>query len=199
MKFQKSKLLLVVCLVFVLMSSMLVGCGSSDSSTSSPDSSVATPTGPVTPAAGTKAFESTEYGITFNYPESWGELEKGEGMVAGYAAKVTDQKDFFTFNILPTEEKIDWDTYGKSMEDQLKSQDSIKDIKILSNKNVNISGYKGIKLEYTGEVSGMKVKSYSLIIGKDKKSFGFTVVGAETAFDKYSSDMDNLLKTIYIK
>lgn len=198
MKFQKSKLLLVACLVFVLMSSMLVGCGSSDSSTGS-DSSVAAPTGPVTPAAGTKAFESTKYGITFNYPESWGELETSEGMVAGYVAKITDQKDFFSFNILPAEEKIDWDTYGKSMEDQLKSQDSIKDIKISSNKSVNISGYKGIKLEYTGEVSGMKVKSYSLIVGNDKKSFGFTVVGAETAFDKYASDMDNLLKTIYIK
>ncbi len=199
MKFQKSKLLLVVCLVFVLMSSMLVGCGSSGSSTSSPDSSVATPTGPVTPAAGTKAFESTEYGITFNYPESW-KLEKGtDSILCMYTTDATEKKDFYTFNVVANEssEKVDVSGLGKQMEEQYKNQ--LQNFKVSSNKDTKVSGCDGVRMEYTGEMSGLKMKCLTLAFAKDKKAFVVTVFGSETGYDKNASALESLLKTVYVK
>ncbi len=196
MKFQKSKLLLVVCLVVVFMSVMLTGCGSSDSSSASSDSS--SDSSAAAPAAGTKAFEDAKSGIKFNYPEGW-KLEESsvEGMIAAYANQ--DPTNLFTFNLITSKNEAngDFSAYGKQMEEALKSQ--LDNGKILSNKSVKVAGCDGVKIEYTGEISGLKMKNSTLIFGKDKNMFVLTVAGTESGYDKNAADMKNLEKSISLK
>lgn len=191
MKFQKKKFLLGLCILFSFMCIMFTGCGSSSTS-----SSEGTPVPP--PSTETKTFENAKEGIKFNYPANW-EVKSDKKMIASYTSKASKEKDLYSFNIIVSEvkEKIDWNTYGKQMEKDLGKQ--LKDAKVLSDTNVKVAGYDGVKLEYTSKVYDVKMKNFFLVFGKGSKLYVLTAGGSETAYEKNASAMDSLVKSISLK
>ncbi len=190
MKFHKKKLFLVICLAFTFISLTLTGCGSSSKS-SSEGTTVSVPP----PSAETKIFEDIKQGIKFNYPANW-EVKSDKKMIASYTSKASKEKDLYSFNIIAVDSKetIDWSTYGKQAEKDLMKQ--LKEGKILSNTNVKVAGFDGIRIEYTSKVYDVKMKSFSLTFGKDKKLYVVTAGGSESAYDMNASAMDNLVKSL---
>ena len=140
-------------------------------------------------ASNALAYENSTFGFKMNYPSGWIMHEAGPNdihMVVGFLAPGEDMDNPVNYVLvqvenLPAKPTITFDQYAQAVTDNLKK--SYSDFKLVSVKNMKISGLPGKELTYTMSSGQSNYHNILALTVKDNKAYTITL---DSLTDKYS-------------
>ncbi len=142
-----------------------------------------------------QVYTNSEYGFSFEYPKSWQKLNVSNGILVAFSANDSDPSTVYSVNLAV--EKLPNGTTLEEFDKDAVSQltNSLFNINFISKKELSISGFKAISLEYTIQSSGKNVRLCSTYFIKNNTAYVITSGGTEAGFTESLPEVQNLFKS----